>query len=388
MIARYISSLFFVLALAACSDDKTQNPVDKSNVGFGVDTAFHDLSFERPVDLQDPKDGSNRLFVVEQAGRIIVFENSPSVNSSKVFLDIRGRVNDAGNEQGLLGLAFHPSYTSNGHFYAYYSATDSTRLSRFQVSGGDPDAADPSSEKVLLSIYQPFSNHNGGQIAFGPDGDLYIAVGDGGGAGDPLENGQDQTSLLGSILRIDVDTGNPFTIPPDNPYAGNTQGFREEIYAYGLRNPWRFSFDPVTGWLWAGDVGQNAIEEVDIVESGGNYGWDVMEGSSCFEPSSGCDQTDLILPVWEYPHSVGRSITGGYVYRGTAIPELVGAYIYGDFITGKIWALRFDGVNPATNTELIDADFNISSFGVDGDGEIYICAFDGKIHKLIPDIGP
>lgn len=386
MLIRAVLFILIVLTTYACSDNTTQNPLAAQDTEIILDTAFVNLTFIRPVDLQDPRDGSRRLFVVEQAGRIIVFENSAAATMSKIFLDIQSRVNSAGNEEGLLGLSFHPNYASNGYFYIFYTVLEASqrysRLSRFAASAGDPDAADPGSEQILLQIPQPYSNHNGGQIAFGPDGFLYVAVGDGGSAGDPAGNGQNRSTLLGAILRIDVDSASPYAIPSDNPFAGNAEGWREEIYAYGLRNPWRFSFDQATGRLWAGDVGQSTIEEVDIIEKGKNYGWKIMEGSSCYSPSSGCDQTGLELPVWEYTHSTGFSITGGYVYRGSQPTALAGAYIYADYVTGKIWALYYDAMNPAENILLFDTDLNISSFGVDGGGELYICSFDGKIYRL------
>ena len=240
------------------------------------------------------------------------------------------------------------------------------------------------SEVVLLEVAQPFSNHNGGQIRFGQDGYLYIALGDGGSGGDPLEHGQDRSTLLGTILRIDVDNppdGQAYGIPADNPFAGNTEGYREEIYAYGLRNPWRFSFDPVTGELWAADVGQGAWEEIDRIESGGNYGWDVMEGFACFEPSAGCDQEGLILPVWTYGRSEGQSVTGGFVYRGPGVPSLAGRYVYADFGSGRIWALT-PGEEP-DNTELFNTDYNISTFGIDEAGELYFAdLFGGHIYRF------
>lgn len=352
--------------------------------------AFPALSFTRPVDLQHAGDGTNRIFVVEQRGIISVFENDPAVASKTVFLDIEERVDDSSNEEGLLGLAFHPDYENNGYFYVNYTATgpDRTLISRFKVSANDPNVAEPDSEVVIITIPKPFSNHNAGQLAFGPnDGYLYITTGDGGSGGDPQGNGQNPQTLLGSILRIDVDTTAPglqYSIPPTNPFVGNTQGYREEIYAWGLRNPWRMSFDPVTGWLWAADVGQNAWEEIDIIENGKNYGWNIMEGNHCYNPPTGCNTAGLTLPVWEYSHSLGNSVTGGYVYRGPGVPEFTGKYIYADFGSGRIWALEYDGVNPAVNNLLIDTSLLIASFGVDQDRELYICAFDGKIYRFKP----
>lgn len=352
-----------------------------------MEPAFPALSFSNPVDLQDPRDGTNRLFVVEQAGIIKVFENSSSVASSTVFLDIRDRVN-SGGELGLLGLAFHPSYSANGYFYVNYTASNPLRsiIARYSVGTTDPNQANKGSEQIVLTYDQPFTNHNGGQLSFGPDGYLYIATGDGGSGGDPQNNAQNRSSLLGKILRIDVNNstgGKNYGIPADNPFAGNSSGFREEIFAYGLRNPWRFSFDAATGTLWCADVGQSTREEIDIIGKGKNYGWRTMEGSLCFNPPTGCTTTGLTLPVWEYGRSEGYSVTGGFVYRGTKNPDLAGAYIYGDYGSGRIWALRYDGINPATNSLIAQIPTNrLSSFGADRNNELYICSFDGKIYRF------
>ncbi|MDX1672092.1 MAG: PQQ-dependent sugar dehydrogenase [Balneolaceae bacterium] len=383
-----VTSLILTASLSCSpsSDSGDNPPPDVSS--FQVVEAFPGLSFERPLDLQHPGDGSNRLFVVEQRGMIHVFDNDPSVAGKTTFLDIQNQVTTAGNEEGLLGLAFHPNFENNGFFFVNYTADNPERtvISRFTVSPNDPDQADPASETEILTFSQPFDNHNGGQLAFGPDGYLYISVGDGGSGGDPNENGQDRTTILGTILRIDVDNqanGNNYAIPPDNPYAGNNQGFREEIWAYGLRNPWRFSFDATTGDLWAGDVGQGEFEEVDLIEKGENYGWDIMEGNECFEPSSNCDMSGLTMPIWVYDHSQGDiSITGGFVYRGETHRVLRGMYIYADFASGRIWALDITDLDNPVNTQLVDANFLISSFGVDPDNELYICGFDGMIYQL------
>jgi glucose/arabinose dehydrogenase len=270
-------SLFIVLI--ACSSERIEN----SNI---IVEAFPNLNFEQPVDIQSPKDGTNRLFVLSQPGIIFVFENDPGTKQKEIFLDIRGKVL-FGGEQGLLGLAFHPDYKQNGYFFLDYTANNPRRtvISRFKVSQDDPNKADPESELILLEVEQPYSNHNGGQISFGPDGYLYISLGDGGSGGDPLNAGQDLTMLLGSLLRIDVDKisgGRNYAIPDDNPFKDNSEGFKEEIYAYGLRNVWRFSFDNQNR-LWAADVGQNKWEEINIIEKGKNYGWRIMEGKHCFE---------------------------------------------------------------------------------------------------------
>ncbi|MDZ7771549.1 MAG: PQQ-dependent sugar dehydrogenase [Balneolaceae bacterium] len=383
-----------LLLLSACSDSVSMDDNGNGNPPPGefdpdayvLENAFPGLSFNRPVLLTDAGDGSGRLFVVEQRGTIRVFENDPGTSSSRLFLDLRGKVDDSGGEEGLLGLAFHPDYTSNGYFYVNYTAASPARSvnSRFTVSS-DPDVANPSSELEILSYAQPFSNHNGGQLTFGPDGLLYIALGDGGSGGDPRGNGQDRTTLLGSILRIDVDgaeEGRNYAIASRNPFVGNEQGYREEIYAWGLRNPWRFSFDAETGRLIAGDVGQSRYEEIDLIESGGNYGWNIMEGNHCYG-SQNCDQAGLTPPIWEYAHNGGNgSVTGGYVYRGEDLPALEGYYIYADFISGRIWALDLSDSDNPENHLLIDSDLNISSFGVDADNELYICAFDGSIYRL------
>ncbi|MEJ2634155.1 MAG: PQQ-dependent sugar dehydrogenase [Calditrichia bacterium] len=352
-----------------------------------VENAFPALDFSQPVDLQDPGDNTNRLFVVEKAGIISVFQNSDDAKTKGTFLDIRERVNSGGSEEGLLGLAFHPHFQNSQYFYVDYTAANPRRtvISRFVVSSANPDSADPNSETVILEVSQPFSNHNGGQIAFGSDGYLYIALGDGGSGGDPDGNGQNRATLLGSILRIDVNTtsgGRNYAIPPDNPFAANTNGYREEIFAYGLRNPWRFSFDPVTKKLWAGDVGQNLYEEIDIIEKGRNYGWNIMEGFHCYN-SAACDTAGLTLPVWEYGHnsSGGIAVTGGFVYRGTQLPELYGKYIYADYGSGRIWSLSYSS-NDTVNTELLKTSLNISSFGTDRFNELYMCAFDGKIYRF------
>jgi glucose/arabinose dehydrogenase len=340
---------------------------------------FPSLSFSNPIDFQIANDSSHRLFVVEQGGRIRVFPNTPSVSTAKVFLDITDKVH-SGGELGLLGLAFHPQYASNGQFYVNYTrgvlgnASDPLRtvIARYQVSLSDPDKADSLSEQVVLEFPQPFENHNGGQIAFGPDNYLYIATGDGGSGGDPQNNAQNRASLLGKILRIDV-SSSPYAIPPTNPYYANSQGYREEIFAYGFRNPWRFSFDPQTGWLWVADVGQNAWEEIDVVSVGGNYGWRIMEGFTCYNATS-CDTTGLLLPIWQYGHNAqgGYSITGGAVYRGSSVPQLVGKYVYGDYVSRNIWCLTVDGSGPAQNQFLLTTTASPSSFGVDEHGELYV----------------
>ncbi|MBI2185336.1 MAG: PQQ-dependent sugar dehydrogenase [Thaumarchaeota archaeon] len=360
-------------------------PLSKMN----VEVAFPNLASRRPVYLTHADDSTNRIFLVLQAGQILVFPNHPNTSSTEVFLDIRDRVNSAGNEEGLLGLVFDTKFKENGFFYVYYTASPPARsvVSRFTVSSNNSNAAEKTSELVLLEVAQPFSNHNGGNILFGPDGYLYIGLGDGGGAGDPFGHGQNKNTLLGSILRIDVRNVSRdvrYKIPVDNPFAGSKEA-RPEIWAYGLRNPWRFSFDTETGLFYAADVGQNSYEEVDIIIRGGNYGWNIMEGAHCYPPSAtDCKKEGLIPPIVEYTHNLGCSITGGYVYRGSKLSSLYGAYVYGDFCSGRIWALRYDGKGVTEHMEIVDSNLQISSFGVDQQGELYILSFDNKIYRLVP----
>jgi len=357
------------------------------NAQFTLQNAFPNLTFNGPVFLTHSEDTTDRIFVVEQAGRIKVFSNSQATSTAKVYLNITDRV-ISGGEQGLLGLAFHPDYKNNGYFYVNYTADNPLRtiISRFQVTS-NPDSADKNSEFQILTFNQPYSNHNGGWTGFGPnDGYLYIATGDGGSGGDPQNNAQNITKLLGKILCIDVDGGTPYAIPPTNPFVDSTNiNVKKEIYAWGLRNPWRCSFDPITGKLWAGDVGQNAWEEIDIIENGKNYGWRCYEGTHPYN-TSGCNYPEYINPIWEYPHGAECSITGGYVYRGPSVPELAGKYIYGDYCSRKIWALEYDGITPPTNQYLLTAPNSITSFGVDQNNELHITSSDGKIYRFTPTI--
>jgi glucose/arabinose dehydrogenase len=335
-----------------------------------------------PVYVTDAGDGSGRLFVVEQSGIIRIIQNG--VLLSTPFLDIRERV-ESGGEKGLLSVAFHPNYKSNGRFFVDYTTRQSKQLktiiAEFQVSAADPNLADLTSERVLLQIDQPFDNHNGGLVLFGPDGYLYIGMGDGGSGGDPFGNGQNLNAFLGKLLRIDVDGARPYAIPPDNPFAG-VSGTRPEIWAYGLRNPWRFSFDRCTGRLFVADVGQDRYEEVDVIEKGGNYGWNIMEGAHCFKPTFGCDMTGLKLPIIEYDHSLGCAITGGYVYRGTRYPDLIGRYFFGDYCSGRIWALSENSSGGWVMTELLHTQLNISSFGEDENGEFYVLDYNGALYHI------
>lgn len=360
-------------------------PVSNSTSEIVFAEAFPGLpDFSQPVFLTHSGDGSDRLFVVEQPGVIKVFDNDPAATTVSVFLDIRAQVSDGG-EMGLLGLAFDPQYANNGYFYVYYtdySCSGGSRcsvLSRFTVSG-NPDQADANSETVILRVQQPYGNHNGGTILFGPDGYLYWGLGDGGGSGDPDRNGQNTNTLLGALLRIDVRTL-PYRIPADNPYTANSDGVRNEIWAYGLRNPYRFSFDRTSGRLWLADVGQNAVEEINVIQKGGNYGWNWYEGTR--EYRSGAPAGNYLSPVYEYDHSLGASVTGGYVYRGAGVPALSGRYVYGDFVSSRVWALSVDSnLNVTGNEQLGTAPQNVSSFGEDEAGELYILGYGGRIYRF------
>ena len=355
-------------------------------VSYKIEDAYPNLSFNRPLAYINAADNSNRVFVVEQDGKILVFQNDLQVKSTKIFLNLTNQVDSSSSEKGLLGLAFHPDYKNNGLFYVNYTDQTNTVIARYKVNPKNPDKGLANSKTVLLTFPQPFANHNGGSLVFGPDGYLYIGTGDGGSAGDPNKNGQNLSSILGKMLRIDVNTpgsGKPYSIPSDNPFYANKQGYKEEIYAYGLRNPWKYSFDQVRGWLWVADVGQDKVEEIDIVKKGENYGWNLMEGSLGYPSGVKTKKAGLIKPIWEYQHDLGKSITGGYAYYGSKKPMLNGAYVYGDFVSGRIWELRVDTNMKASNKILLNTDLNISSFGLDQENELYIVDYNGKIYKLI-----
>ena len=345
-----------------------------------LEHAFPNLFFNRPVDMQH---FGEQLFVVEQQGIIWTFENKQDVTDRHRFLDIRDRVRSVNNEEGLLGLAFHPDHAVNGYFFVYYTASNPRRsvIARFSVLTSDPNRADSNSGIVILEVNQPAGNHNGGQLGFGPDGALYIAFGDGGGANDQFRNGQNTRSLLGTISRINVDDV-PYTIPPDNPFASGAAGL-PEIFAWGLRNPWRFTFDFETDVFYAADVGQNTIEEINIIENGKNYGWPIMEGTRCFRPPANCDQSGLVLPIFEYDHSSGpASVTGGYVYRGPGVPDLTGWYVFGDYVDGRFWGLLYDGSALLESALLEDRFLSPLSFGIDHQGEVFMLAGDGRIYRF------
>ena len=366
--------------------------------------AYPELVLHRPLWISEAPDESKRLFVVEQPGRILILPQDRAGRETVTFLDISDRKPYGGNEEGLLGLAFHPQFKDNGKFYVYYTQHEPRRsvLSEFQVSRQDSNTADPASERILLQILQPYENHNGGAALFGPDGYLYLSLGDGGSANDPHYNGQNLNTLLGKIIRINVNARTvdlPYGIPADNPFVGKGAEARPEIWAYGLRNAWRMSFDRETGELWAGDVGQNKWEEVDVITRGGNYGWNYREGFHAFTNSPPAD-VRLIEPIIEYPHqpalstnhTPGLSITGGYVYRGQKIPGLRGVYLYADWMMGTVWGLRRQegklterGVVFMQPKGLLPLR-NAASFAEDGRGELYLLVYEGTVNGRIYEL--
>ena len=356
-----------------------------ANAQLGVENAFPNLSppFIEPLDLQDPYDGTDRLFVATKRGQIHVFENDSLVTSHSVFLDLRDRVYNF-FAAGFQGFAFHPDYENNGYFYVCYNIVDTLVVSRFNVKASNPDSADIDSELRLLELPKVNYYHNGAGLVFDSEGYLFISLGEDG----TIAHSQDLTTLYGSLIRIDVDTtsaGNNYGIPPTNPYVGNASGYREEIYAYGLRNPWRYSIDPVTNLIWLGDVGLDNREEVDLIFPAKNYGWPNLEGSYCYSPPV-CDTTGYGFkePLFEYDHTLGNVIIGGHVYRGSRQPGLVGKYIFCDMGSGKFWFIDYDGVNPIWVFSFLEFD-NVVSFGVDKDNELFMCRFDGHIYRFTGD---
>jgi glucose/arabinose dehydrogenase len=403
--------LWGFLFLAACGgggpeiDDsgntttRDANGVAACTATAGVNLATHLVAdgFRRPIFVTSPPNDP-RLFVVEQGGVIHIVSGTQVLGPA--FLGIANRVLSVGSEQGLLGLAFHPDFAVNGRFFVHYTAKESDQgegaavIAEFRVSDADPNRADFDSERRILEVaHADFENHNSGMIAFGPDGYLYIGTGDGGSGGDPFNNGQNLDALLGKILRIDVDGGEPYEIPPSNPFVG-TAGAREEIWAYGLRNPWRFSFDRMLGDLYIGDVGQAFWEEIDVqpaASAGGeNYGWDHMEGAHCYDPMVDCDMVGKTLPVTEYMHMNDRcSVTGGYVYRGECLTDYQGQYFFGDVCTNETWTMPagMPEEMPEEITENLAADLSgISSFGENADGELFIVSlYNGRVYQVIPE---
>ena len=401
---RFLLTLSLLLLLGACGGGSSTPavaiqpppppppPPPTGSPAVDVQRVFDQISFTSPIALMQAPGDNSRWFAVEQAGVVRVFDNNQNVMQADVdvFVDISGRVS-SGGETGLLGMAFHPDFATNGQVYLSYTRGGplTSVISQFTVDAvsGNLDAA---SESIILSVPQDFSNHNGGNIVFGPDGFLYIGFGDGGRGGDPNERAQDTNYILGSMVRIDVDGASPYAIPATNPFSSNTNCVNgtgtmpcPEIYAWGFRNPWRFSFDSQTGELWVGDVGQGTWEEIDRVERGMNYGWDEREGAHCFEPASGCS-TNNVDPITEYDHRVGFSVTGGYVYRGTAIPALQGYYVFGDFASGRIWGVPATSAQGTAPEELDDTTLGISSFAEGLDGKLYALDYGGgAIYQIV-----
>jgi glucose/arabinose dehydrogenase len=382
LIARSVAVLSAAVLLLGCSDGTEAmgpDPREPLPGELGLQLVIEGLS--SPLYLTAPP-GDARLFVVEQGGRIRIIENGQLLPTP--FLDLGGRIS-SGGERGLLSMAFHPDYATNGFFYVDYTDPNGdTRVERYRVSA-DPRVADATSATLILAVDQPFANHNGGLLKFGVDGMLYIGMGDGGSGGDPQGHGQNPASLLGKLLRIDVDAGDPYAIPTDNPFATSATA-RREIWASGLRNPWRFSFDRETNDLYVADVGQNRYEEINVVAgsaAGVNYGWSVMEGAHCFQATT-CDQGGLTLPVLEYEHPDGCSVTGGYVYRGSAIPGLVGHYLYSDFCAGWLRSFRYADGRATDERDWAVGDIgNVMSFGEDNAGELYILTAGGDVYRII-----
>ena len=365
---------------------KLQGDLPKAS-GIQMVPWFTTLGVSQPIHLTYFPDGTDRMVVLSRPGQINLFANDPAVQTKKLVLDITAKISTWG-EGGLLSVAFHPKFKQNRKFYVNYTSVGvfSTIVSEFTMKASDPEVADPASEKILLTIAQPYNNHDGGQILFDTEGYLLIGMGDGGSAGDPSDFGQNKLNLLAKMLRIDVNKaegGKAYAIPPGNPFVGNA-AYAPEIFALGMRNPWRFSIDRVTGTIWAGDVGQNLWEEIDIIEKGKNYGWRQLEGTHCFNPKTNCIIAGMTMPVAELPHGQANSITGGYVYRGSQNPGLYGAYLFGDYVTGKYWSTTPDGAGGWVTKELLDTADAPVSFGEDRDGELYVVQlFPAKIFKVM-----
>jgi glucose/arabinose dehydrogenase len=390
---RHTLPLLFLLA--GCSSGGGFDPPDPDDLVVQTQQVFAGVNLSLPTSLIQAPDDASRWFAIEKAGRIVVFDNDMVNATGSTFLDITARVDSGPSEAGLLGIAFHPDFATNGEVFVSYTAPTplTSTISRFRSIDGNL-TLDPMSEEVILTVIQEADNHNGGDIAFGPGPAYYLfaGFGDGGGGGDPNGNGQNTTTLLGSVIRIDVNIAVGYSIPPLNPFAGNAQclmgsggGNCPEIFAWGFRNPWRFSFDRMTGDLWVGDVGQSDWEEVDRVQINQNYGWNTREGAHCYPPGTSCDSTGLTDPITEYGHGLGSSITGGYVYRGSAILDLVGRYVFGDFGSGRIWAVPANSPIGTDPIQIADTTHSIAAFGEGVDGELYLLDYGaGTIHQIIP----
>ena len=386
-------ALLATFAFSAVAED-----VDVSAIGGTFQRVFPEIQIRRPIVVTHDGVSKDRIYIASQYGKVFVIKDDENAEDSEVFMDIEDRVvyNDKQNEEGFLGMAFHPKFKDNGQVFVYYTSKKEPQLSHVsRFRAGQDGKVDASTEEVVMSIKQPYWNHNGGHIVFGPDGFLYIALGDGGAGGDPLKNGQNLSTLLGSLLRIDVDSKSDnrnYSIPKDNPFVGK-KDVAQEIYAYGIRNIWGISFDTKTGHLWVADVGQNLWEEINIIVKGGNFGWNLREGWHKFENGSD-PRPDLIEPIWEYPHDLkqggsqggqwGKSITGGFVYRGAALKHLDGYYVYGDYVSGGGWALKYDWKAKKTveNRSLVSSKLPVMAFGQDANGELYYTTPIGAIYKL------
>ncbi len=404
MRARYLLSFFLAALplLLSCGSSPASPPVSNPPSQPGTPPALALSSFvtglDSPIGFAAPDDGSGRIFILQQGGQIRIIQGGTLLAAP--FLDVSANMGfESGGEKGLLGLAFDPNFHANGKFYVYYTRRIAGQLqsvlSAYVVSPPNSNTADSSSERQLLVVNQPFDNHNGGQLAFGPDdGYLYFGLGDGGSGGDPQNNAQNTAVLLGKILRLDVTStpagGKQYVIPADNPFAHS--GGAPEVYAYGLRNPWRFSFDPPTHRLFAGDVGQGNWEEVDLITSGRNYGWNLMEGNHCYPPAvTTCSSAGLTGPISEYDHSSsgGTAVIGGFVYRGATIPALVGTYVFGDLSSGNVWGLKEDSSGNWQRTLLLAHNKTVSSFGRDTAGELYMVDYSGGVvYRLVTAISP
>jgi glucose/arabinose dehydrogenase len=380
-------TLCFLIGCGSGSISSSPSPTPAPSGSTAIALQMVAANLQSPLDLEQPNDGSGRLFVVSQAGTIQIIQNGAVLPTP--FLDISNLVIDS-VESGLLGMTFHPGFPQNPRFYVNYVRSNAGQvqsvIAELQVSAVNPNQADPATQRMLLVVNQVhnFLNHKAGQLAFGPDGFLYFGLGDGGSEGDPFGNGQNTQTLLGKMMRINVDATSPglqYAIPPDNPFVAG--GDLPEIYAVGFRNPWRFSFDQPTGRLFVADVGQDSFEEIDIVQKGGNYGWNIMEATHCFNPPTNCNMTGLSLPITEIPHPEGEAVIGGFVYHGPAIPSLQGQYVFGD-LNGKIWTLQQQSSGTFNRTLLLNTQLSITSFGQDQSGELYVVVLSGQVQKIVP----